>query len=104
MGRIWPTGHSLETPGLNKCCVWSCCIYVSRFRDTTIYAASIDRNKLEDLMELLAEVVYQPLLPESEIELAQESIKYELDMLDKKPDPEPMMTELIHEVGVLSIM
>jgi len=55
-------------------------------------------------MELLAEVVYQPLLPESEIELAQESIKYELDMLDKKPDPEPMMTELIHEVGVLSIM
>nr|XP_002119957.1 mitochondrial-processing peptidase subunit alpha-like [Ciona intestinalis] len=68
-------------------------------RDTTIYAASVDRDKLEPLMELLADSVYQPTLDDNIIEQARESINYELDELDKKPDPEPMMTELIHEAG-----
>nr|CAB3264969.1 mitochondrial-processing peptidase subunit alpha-like [Phallusia mammillata] len=68
-------------------------------RDTTIYAASIDRNKLEKLIELFADVVFQPTLPDTEIQLAHNSILYELEMLNKKPDPDPMMTELIHEAA-----
>ena len=67
-------------------------------RDTTIYAASVSRDKLEPLIELLGDTVFQPLLTDAEFEQAYDSIQFEIQELDKKPDSEPMMTELIHEV------
>ncbi|CAK8674290.1 unnamed protein product [Clavelina lepadiformis] len=68
-------------------------------RDTTIYAASVSRDKLEPLIELLGDTVFQPLLTDAEFEQAYDSIQFEIQELDKKPDSEPMMTELIHEAG-----
>ena len=50
-------------------------------------------------MELLGDIVFQPILDENVIAHTHESIRFELQELDKKPDPEPVMTELIHEVG-----
>lgn len=49
-------------------------------------------------MELLGDIVFQPILDENIIVQAHESILFELQELDKKPDPEPIITELIHEV------
>lgn len=68
-------------------------------RDTTIYAASVSSEHLSSLVELLGDVVFQPSLPETEIELALNDIEFELQQLDTKPEPEPLMTELIHEAG-----
>ncbi|XP_039269449.2 mitochondrial-processing peptidase subunit alpha-like [Styela clava] len=68
-------------------------------RDTMIYAASVSRENLPSLVELLGDCVFQPALPDTEIEQALENIKFELQQLDTRPDPEPLMTELIHEAA-----
>lgn len=68
-------------------------------RDTTIFAASVSTEHLQSLVELLGDVVFQPSLPESDIELALGDIEFELQQMDTRPDPEPLMTELIHEAG-----
>ena len=52
-------------------------------------------------MELLGDVVMQPSLETGVIDNVQESIAFELEEMDKKPDPEPVMTELIHEVNII---
>ena len=54
---------------------------------------------MEALLELLGDTVFQPNLDEESISQVHDIIRFELQELDKKPDPEPMMTELIHEVG-----
>ena len=74
------------------------------FRDTTIYAASVSRDKVDALLELLGDTVFQPTLDEETIAQVHEIIHFELQELDKKPDPEPMMTELIHEVFFINFL
>ena len=68
------------------------------YRDVTIYAASVSHDKLEPLVELLADTVFQPSLAYDDLMQAKQSIEFELEELHRKPDAEPMMTELIHEV------
>ena len=69
------------------------------YRDTTIYAASVSQDKLEPLLELLGDTVFQPNLDDGVIAAIHEIMRFELQELDKRPDPDPIMTELIHEVG-----
>nr|XP_054769896.1 mitochondrial-processing peptidase subunit alpha-like isoform X1 [Lytechinus pictus] len=65
-------------------------------RDTLVYGVSANRDGLEDVIHLLSEVVFKPKLSDTEIEDSRQAILFELEALDMAPDPEIMMTELIH--------
>ncbi|OCT67030.1 mitochondrial-processing peptidase subunit alpha [Xenopus laevis] len=65
-------------------------------RDTTMYAVSADSKGLDTVVSLLSEVVLQPRLTEEEIEMTRMAVRFELEDLNMRPDPEPLLTEMIH--------
>nr|XP_020650618.1 mitochondrial-processing peptidase subunit alpha [Pogona vitticeps] len=65
-------------------------------RDTTMYAVSADARGLDTVVSLLADVVLQPQLSDEEIERTRMAIRFELEDLNMRPDPEPLLTEMIH--------
>ncbi|XP_057404581.1 mitochondrial-processing peptidase subunit alpha isoform X1 [Balaenoptera acutorostrata] len=68
-------------------------------RDTTMYAVSADSKGLDTVVGLLADVVLHPRLTDEEIELARMAVRFELEDLSMRPDPEPLLTEMIHEAA-----
>nr|XP_056716246.1 mitochondrial-processing peptidase subunit alpha [Euleptes europaea] len=65
-------------------------------RDTTMYAVSADVKGLDTVVGLLADVVLQPRLSDEEIEMTRMVVRFELEDLNMRPDPEPLLTEMIH--------
>ncbi|KAM3825389.1 mitochondrial-processing peptidase subunit alpha isoform 1-T1 [Vipera latastei] len=64
--------------------------------DTTMYAVSADSRGLDPMVSLLADVVLQPRLSDEEIEMTRMAVRFELQDLNMRPDPEPLLTEMIH--------
>lgn len=95
------------------------------FRDTTMYAVSAEVKGLDTVVSLLSDTVLQPRLlgefiwlPENslsfclqrskpfvcfnadeEIEMTRMAVRFELEDLNMRPDPEPLLTEMIHSVS-----
>ncbi|XP_012576629.1 PREDICTED: mitochondrial-processing peptidase subunit alpha [Condylura cristata] len=67
-------------------------------RDTTMYAVSAASRGLDTVVGLLADVVLHPRLTDEEVERTRMAIQFELEDLSMRPDPEPLLTEMIHEV------
>ncbi|XP_040180051.1 mitochondrial-processing peptidase subunit alpha [Rana temporaria] len=65
-------------------------------RDTTMYAVSADVKGLDTVVSLLSEVVLQPKLSDKELEMTRMAVRFELEDLNMRPDPEPLLTEMIH--------
>ncbi|KAG8554833.1 hypothetical protein GDO81_003913 [Engystomops pustulosus] len=65
-------------------------------RDTTMYAVSADTKGLDTVVSLLSEVVLQPQLSDEELEMTRMAVRFELEDLNMRPDPEPLLTEMIH--------
>ncbi|KAM9325189.1 mitochondrial-processing peptidase subunit alpha [Gastrophryne carolinensis] len=65
-------------------------------RDTTMYAVSANAKGLDTVVSLLAEVVLKPQLSEEELEMTRMAVRFELEDLNMRPDPEPLLTEMIH--------
>ncbi|XP_078406339.1 mitochondrial-processing peptidase subunit alpha [Cetorhinus maximus] len=65
-------------------------------RDTTMFAVSAEVKGLETMVGLLADVVLQPRLTDEELEMTRLSVRFELEDLEMRPDPEPLLTEMIH--------
>uniref|UniRef100_A0A8C4X0E4 Mitochondrial-processing peptidase subunit alpha n=1 Tax=Eptatretus burgeri TaxID=7764 RepID=A0A8C4X0E4_EPTBU len=65
-------------------------------RDTTMYAVSADSAGLEAVVDLLAEVVLKPRLADEEVDATRMIIGFELEDLNMRPDPEAILTEMIH--------
>lgn len=68
-------------------------------RDTTMYAVSADSKGLDTVVGLLADVVLHPKLTGEELERARMAVQFELEDLSMRPDPEPLLTEMIHEAA-----
>ncbi|XP_045879844.1 mitochondrial-processing peptidase subunit alpha isoform X1 [Meles meles] len=68
-------------------------------RDTTMYAVSADSQGLDTVVGLLADVVLHPRLTDEEIEMTRMAVQFELEDLNMRPDPEPLLTEMIHEAA-----
>uniref|UniRef100_A0A8C9P385 Mitochondrial-processing peptidase subunit alpha n=1 Tax=Spermophilus dauricus TaxID=99837 RepID=A0A8C9P385_SPEDA len=68
-------------------------------RDTTMYAVSADSKGLDTVVGLLAEVTLHPRLTDEEIEMTRMAVQFELEDLNMRPDPEPLLTEMIHEAA-----
>ena len=66
-----------------------------------IYAASINTEKLEGFIELIADSIFQPSLNDEDIQLAKMGIDYEIQDINLRPDAEPLSTETIHAVSYL---
>ncbi|XP_035246766.1 mitochondrial-processing peptidase subunit alpha [Anguilla rostrata] len=65
-------------------------------RDTTMYAVSAEVKGLDTVVGLLADAVLQPRLTDEEIEMTRMAVRFELEDLNMRPDPEPLLTEMIH--------
>ncbi|KAM9822010.1 mitochondrial-processing peptidase subunit alpha [Syngnathus typhle] len=65
-------------------------------RDTTMYAVSAEVKGLDTVVSLLADAVLQPRLLDEEMEMTRMAIRFELEDLNMRPDPEPLLTEMIH--------
>uniref|UniRef100_A0A8C6E2G6 Mitochondrial-processing peptidase subunit alpha n=1 Tax=Moschus moschiferus TaxID=68415 RepID=A0A8C6E2G6_MOSMO len=68
-------------------------------RDTTMYAVSADSKGLDTVVGLLADVVLHPRLTDEEIEMTRMAVQFELEDLNMRPDPEPLLTEMLHEAA-----
>uniref|UniRef100_A0A8C6UH14 Mitochondrial-processing peptidase subunit alpha n=1 Tax=Neogobius melanostomus TaxID=47308 RepID=A0A8C6UH14_9GOBI len=65
-------------------------------RDTTMYAVSAEVKGLDTVVSLLSDAVLQPRLVDEEIEMTKMAVRFELEDLNMRPDPEPLLTEMIH--------
>lgn len=65
-------------------------------RDTLIYASSIDSRGLDAIVAILSQVILQPKISEQELEICRQTISYELEDLNRKPEQEPLLLEQIH--------
>lgn len=65
-------------------------------RDTFIYAASADSRGLDQVTKVLAEVVLRPQLKEEEVELARQTILFELESLHMRPEQDQILMDMIH--------
>uniref|UniRef100_A0A665VJU0 Mitochondrial-processing peptidase subunit alpha n=1 Tax=Echeneis naucrates TaxID=173247 RepID=A0A665VJU0_ECHNA len=65
-------------------------------RDTTMYAVSAEVKGLDTVVSLLSDAVLQPRLLDEEIEMTKMVVRFELEDLNMRPDPEPLLTEMIH--------
>eukprot|EP00088_Acartia_fossae_P048792 TRINITY_DN5332_c0_g1_i2.p1 TRINITY_DN5332_c0_g1~~TRINITY_DN5332_c0_g1_i2.p1 ORF type:complete len:536 (+),score=138.62 TRINITY_DN5332_c0_g1_i2:41-1648(+) len=65
-------------------------------RDIFLYASSVDSRGLEETVDILGEVVLRPLFTQEEMDISEQMIRFELEDLAMRPDPEPMLVEKIH--------
>ncbi|XP_013793391.1 mitochondrial-processing peptidase subunit alpha-like [Limulus polyphemus] len=65
-------------------------------RDTMIYAASADSRGLEPVIKLLADVVLRPKITAEEVNVAQQTVKFDLEDMELRPDQEPILFEMVH--------
>lgn len=68
--------------------------YISR--DTTVYAISTEVHGVERLMRLLADVVLRPQITEEELQNAKQTVQYEIEDMQMRPEQEMIILEMIH--------
>lgn len=69
------------------------------FRDCVVYAASALKHNAEGVIEVLSDSIWRSNLKDAEIEEQKQTIQFELESLDFRPDVEPQLTDLIHAVA-----
>lgn len=68
-------------------------------RDTFVYAASADSRGLETVTRILADVVLRPKLTVDEVDVARQTVQFELETLGMRPEQEPILMDMIHAAG-----
>lgn len=65
-------------------------------RDTFVYAASVDSRGLESVTRVLSEVVLRPQISLEEVDLARQTVAFELESLNMRPEQDPILMDMIH--------
>lgn len=65
-------------------------------RDTFVYAASADSRGLEPVTHILSEVVLRPQLSDDEVNIARQTVQFELESLNMRPEQDPILMDMIH--------
>ncbi|KAG8225571.1 hypothetical protein J437_LFUL002088 [Ladona fulva] len=65
-------------------------------RDTFIYAASADSRGMDAVINVLAEVVLRPQISAAEVEMARQTILFELETMLMRPEQEPILMDMVH--------
>lgn len=71
-------------------------------RDTFIYAASADSRGLDQVTKVLAEVVLRPQLKSEEVDMARQSVLFELESLHMRPEQEPLLMDMYVKLKLLN--
>lgn len=74
-------------------------ILINLKRDAIVYALSCRRSGLPQILSLLSDTIYRPLFQDFEMEQVRQSIEFELEDLNTRPDPEPLLVEMLHEAA-----
>ncbi|KAG8319691.1 hypothetical protein J6590_086315 [Homalodisca vitripennis] len=67
-------------------------------RDTFVYAASADVRGLEAVIKILGDVVFRPQLSLDEVDIARQTIQFELETLLTRPEQETILMDMVHSV------
>lgn len=65
-------------------------------RDTFIYAASAERKGISAVTQVLADIVLRPQITEEELNIARQTIEFEIESLMTRPEQEPVLLDMIH--------
>ncbi|XP_072744331.1 mitochondrial-processing peptidase subunit alpha [Anoplolepis gracilipes] len=65
-------------------------------RDTFVYAASAERNGLDIVTQVLGDIVLRPQITEEEVQIARQTVQFELESLHTRPEQEPILMDMIH--------
>ncbi|KAG7197753.1 hypothetical protein KM043_001577 [Ampulex compressa] len=65
-------------------------------RDTFIYAASAERHGLDTVTRILGDIVLRPRITEDEVDMARQTVRFELESLLTRPEQEPILMDMIH--------
>ncbi|XP_031556101.1 mitochondrial-processing peptidase subunit alpha-like [Actinia tenebrosa] len=66
------------------------------FRDAIVYGTSTFTSGVPMAMEVLSEGILYPNISEQEVEEQKMTVQFELENLEFKLDPEPLLTDMIH--------
>ncbi|XP_046844484.1 mitochondrial-processing peptidase subunit alpha-like [Xenia sp. Carnegie-2017] len=83
--------NELEKHGGNADC--------QSFRDAIVYATSTFTEGLETVMNILSDGIFRQTIDDELVSLQKEVVEFELENLELSPDPEPLLTDLIHAAG-----
>lgn len=65
-------------------------------RDTFVYAASAERHGLDTVTQILGDIVLRPQITEDEVNVAKQTVRFELESLHTRPEQEPILMDMIH--------
>ncbi|XP_012231557.1 mitochondrial-processing peptidase subunit alpha isoform X2 [Linepithema humile] len=65
-------------------------------RDTFVYAASAERRGLDIVTQVLGDIVLRPQITEEEVQIARQTVHFELESLHTRPEQEPILMDMIH--------
>ncbi|KAK0172268.1 hypothetical protein PV328_005607 [Microctonus aethiopoides] len=65
-------------------------------RDTFVYAASAERNGLDTVTRVLGDIVLRPKITDVELDIARQTVQFELESLMTRPEQEPLLIDMIH--------
>ncbi|XP_018361268.1 PREDICTED: mitochondrial-processing peptidase subunit alpha isoform X3 [Trachymyrmex cornetzi] len=68
-------------------------------RDTFVYAASAERRGLDIVTQVLSDIVLRPQITEKELQIAKQTVHFELESLHTRPEQEPILMDMIHSAG-----
>lgn len=65
-------------------------------RDAVIYALSIENEGIEKGLDILSEVAMRPVISDEQIDYCRMAVAFDLENIESSPQPDILMTELIH--------
>ncbi|XP_012528238.2 mitochondrial-processing peptidase subunit alpha isoform X2 [Monomorium pharaonis] len=68
-------------------------------RDTFVYAASAERRGLDIVTQVLGDIVLRPQITEEEVQIARQTVRFELESLHTRPEQEPILMDMIHSAA-----
>lgn len=64
-----------------------------------MYASSCHNRGVDDMVKLVADSIQRPLFNDEELEITAATISFENDANLRKPEPEPLMIDWVHEAA-----
>ncbi|CAK5028472.1 unnamed protein product [Meloidogyne enterolobii] len=71
-------------------------------KDTFLYASSCRISNAYEILRLIADAVLRPKILEEEVAICRDVIRYENDTLARQPEPDPLLSDWIHQAAFQS--
>ncbi|XP_048775964.2 mitochondrial-processing peptidase subunit alpha-like isoform X2 [Ostrea edulis] len=68
-------------------------------RDVLMYALSVETEGFEKGVDVLSEVTLRPVITDKQIDFCKMAVEFDLEKIETNPQPDLLMTEMIHAAG-----